>query len=360
VQDDLYTLKLRQWSTDAVEKTFFGPLDHHGQQAVELFAEYELRDGVHEAFHWLVDYMNAQRFRTPQGLDWLKLKIGSPDQNTPLAAMAQFFRLFATMWGEAVWEIVRADSSPTKFLLTDTPVTLFNPKAFPLSDACRYPNDVGLGHVGTRTLFPLGRDRLLIITHLQLVRDPWLNPLKPRVNARAFQAGYPFDLRNVQTHRELTEDEVIPINLIQKKRATRFIAAAEKDWLYPEEHASTDHWSKLDDDWFLMPNPYKVPFTTQFIAGGFKDGRPAYIRDEHGRAPGHPDYQDQNLQEREWRQHQKAKLAWALKREGRSLSRVVEFNDVEDEIMREDIAKQRSEHLARRDRRAPNRKRPYG
>jgi hypothetical protein len=262
--------------------------------------------------------------------------------------MGQFFRLFGTMWTEAVWEIVRAYSSPTKFLLTDTPVTLFNPKAFPLSDGCRYPNDVGLGHVGTRTLFPLSRDRLLIITHLQLVRDPWLNPLKPRVNARAFQAGYPFDLRGIQTHRELTEDEVIRINLILKKRATRFIAASDKDWLYPEAHAFTDHWSKLDDDWFLMPNPYKVPFSTQFIAGGFKDGRPAFIRDEHGHAPGHPDYQDQTLQQREWRQHQKAKRAWALKREGRSLSRVFEFNDVEDKIMREDIAKHHAERLTRR------------
>src|SRR5680860_865555 len=202
------------------------------------------------------------------------------------------------------------------------------------------------GHVGTRTLFPLSRDRLLIITHLQFVRDPWLNPLKPRVNARAFQAPRPLDLRAIQTHRELQQDEVIRINLVLKKRATRFVAASNKDWLYPEEQASTDHWSKLDDDWFLMPNPYKVPFTTGFSAG-WDDGR-SWASDEHGRTPGHPDYEDGRLRDREWAQHNKAKLAWARKREGRSLSQVLEFNYIEDEIMREDLAKYHEERQRHR------------
>lgn len=341
MQDDLYTIKLGQWTSDAIERGFFGPIDHDGRGAVDFFIDYSYRDGAHEACQALADYMNAQRFRTPRGLDWLMMKIRTANQNIGLEAMRRLFRLNATMWFEGVWEIVRADKSPTKFLLTDNPVTFYNPKAFPLSPGCRYPDDVGLGHVGTRTLFPLSRDRLLVITHLQLVRDPWLNPLKPRVNARAFQAPRPLDLRAVQTRRELEEDEVTRINVILKKRATRFVAASGKDSLYPEDKTSTDHWSKLDDDWFLLPNPYKVPFTTGFSIG-WNDGR-SWASDEHGRTPDHPEYEDGKLRDREWAQHNKAKIAWALKREGCSLSRVFEFDDVENKIMQDDQARHHSE-----------------
>jgi hypothetical protein len=43
---------------------------------------------------------------------------------------------------------------------------------------------------------------------------------------------------------------------------------------------------------------------------------------------------------REWASAQKAKLAWALKREGRSLARDHDdFNDTGDNIMREELAK---------------------
>jgi putative transposase len=62
-----------------------------------------------------------------------------------------------------------------------------------------------------------------------------------------------FDLRSVQTERYLTDDEVLRINFILKRRATRYIASASEDGLYPERHVSTDHWSKLDHDWFLLP-----------------------------------------------------------------------------------------------------------
>ena len=62
--------------------------------------------------------------------------------------------------------------------------------------------------------------------------------------------------------------------------------------------------------------------------------------DEYGRSPRHPEYQDKAQQDREWATAQKAKLAWAVKREGRSLARSHDdFNDVEDKIMREELAK---------------------
>jgi hypothetical protein len=43
------------------------------------------------------------------------------------------------------------------------------------------------------------------------------------------------NLLDTQFGRELEEDEVLRINYILKRRATRYIAAAEEEWLYPEK-----------------------------------------------------------------------------------------------------------------------------
>jgi hypothetical protein len=45
-QDDLYTLKLGTWSTDAIEHEFFGPIDARGQSAVGFFADYTMADAA--------------------------------------------------------------------------------------------------------------------------------------------------------------------------------------------------------------------------------------------------------------------------------------------------------------------------
>ena len=78
------------------------------------------------------------------------------------------------MWMEGVWEIVRARQSKTKFIVSDNPVTFYCKSTFP-SDWL-YPNDCNLKQIGTRTLFPLGPDSCLIITHLQLARNPKATP----------------------------------------------------------------------------------------------------------------------------------------------------------------------------------------
>jgi hypothetical protein len=128
------------------------------------------------------------------------------DQNLVLMAMRRLFHANTTMWTEGVWEVVRARQSPTKFIITDEPVTFYNPRVFPQSPSIPYPLDAELGEVGTRTIFPLGIDACLIITHTQFVRDPWRNPRRTRTNARSF-AQTLFDLRSIQTGRELKEDE---------------------------------------------------------------------------------------------------------------------------------------------------------
>ena len=146
------------------------------------------------------------------------------------------------------WEIVRATKSPTKFIVTDDPVAFYCKMVF--ESQWVYPNEMSPKQIGTPTIFPLGLDSCIIITHVQLLRDPWSTPTEMRTNARSYQSAMKH-LGNIQFGRELEEDEVLRINYILKRRAVRYIAAAEKDWLYPERHVSTTEWTKLDDDWFL-------------------------------------------------------------------------------------------------------------
>lgn len=232
-----------------------------------------------------------------------------------------------------MWEIARARKSPTKFIVTDEPVTFFNRRLFPAEDV--YPGQIDLDLVGTRTLFPLGLDSCLIITHLQLARNPRIDPIARRVNARAYETVMK-SMQDIQFGREFGEDEVLRINYILKRRATRYIAAAEEKWLYPELHGSTTNWSKLDDDWFLFPHLWKVPFTRE-ITVGYQDGS-AWASDEHGRHPGDPKYKDKELRDREWHSRIWAQREWAKKRAGRSLAHIEDFtraDRVADEMMQE-------------------------
>ena len=242
-ENDLYALKFRQRTTDAMEKTFFGEIDRRGQEAVRLFAEYGGFAKVHpDNFGILTAYVGAQRFRTPRGLDYLETKTGQADHNVILGMLGRFFQVYTTMWSEGVWEFVRARESQTKFIVSDNPVTFYNRGTFP--HLYSYPDDVELADVGTRTIFPLSLDACLIITHLELARNPHSNPHNTRTNARWFAPTMKYAL-DTQFGRELEEQEVLRINFILKKRAARYIAAADEEWLYPERHASERRWSCL-------------------------------------------------------------------------------------------------------------------
>jgi hypothetical protein len=339
--DDLYTIKLGKQTLDIVEKNFFGPIDGAAERAVAFFRQFGVREGVHAAFENLIAYMDIQRFRTPRGLDFIKTLVSTEDQNQTLYWMRQIFRFHQTMWTEGVWEIVQADNSRTKFLVTDCPVTFYNSKSFPGGSECQYPMDTPLEWTGTRTLFPLSLNRCLIISHLQLCRNPWINPKAKRANARAYQNTM-MNFLDVQTDRNLSEDEVIRINLILKQKATRYIAAADESWLYPEQAVRSTHWSKIDDDWFLFPNLYKVPFTGEMVVG-YKDGS-SWAMDEYGRTARHPNYRDKAQHQEEWALTQKAKLAWALKRDGKPTSQTDEnrFNSGYDKMMREDVERHKT------------------
>ena len=326
-------------------------VDQLGMKAVTEMAEFAGIGTLSgpDAFRNLPPYMGAQRFRTPRGLDEIR-KIFTREDLTPFAEVyvstrrftlpAEFYRMrkmqsqlahddpnqvlsvlmsvfqaYSTMWTEGVWEIVHARQSKTKFIVSDNPVTLYCKSMFP-SDWL-YPNDCNLKQIGTRTLFPLALDSCLILTHLQLARNPKATPTMHRENARYYDQTVKH-LGEIQFGRELEEDEVVRINYILKKRATRYIAAAEKEGQYPERHVSTTDWRLLDDDWFLLPNLWKISFTSEIVMGG--DGW-AWAMDEYGRHPGDPQFKNKQQHETDWVRHEVSKRQWAKKRVGKSAAR---------------------------------------
>lgn len=338
-RDDLYTVKLGSWSTDDIERRFFGAIDRRGQNAVAHFAGYGgISKPTWGAGQDLPPYMDAQKFRTPRGLDLIKQRAGNLNHTAALVQMQAKFELM-TMWMEGVWEIVHAKQSPTKFIVTDDPVTFYNKTVFP--SEWQYPNDVSLRLVGTRTLFPLGVDSCLIITHLQFVRNPWATPTEPRVNARSFQSAMKH-LGDIQFGRELEEDEVLRVNYILKRRAVRYLAAAEEEWLFPERRVSTTDWPRLDDDWFLFPHLWRVPFSREIIVG-HKDGT-ASAWDEYGRRPWDRSFQDERQAALEWKTVELAKREWARRRIGKSRAQTDErirvgrdvANKMMDDFLREE------------------------
>src|SRR5436309_1226065 len=123
-------------------------IDKFGSGALAPFANFKgIDDKVCESFQPFVRFMGAQRFRTPRGLEEIKRRFAWDDQNSTLAVLTSIFQAYATMWSEGVWEIVRARQSPTKFLVTDNPVTFYCKVM--LTSEWTHPNDPSLKQIGT-------------------------------------------------------------------------------------------------------------------------------------------------------------------------------------------------------------------
>jgi hypothetical protein len=140
--------------------------------------------------------------------------------------------------------------------------------------------------IGTQTLFPLRLDRLLVISNLQFVRNHWINGKAQRTNPRAFGDTI-FNFMSIHTSRQLNEGEVRAVNYIIKRRARKFIAAGQQDWLYPENYVKTKIWRELGGEFFLRPDPRRMGFGGSIYVG-FKDGS-SWGVDEYGRAPNEED-----------------------------------------------------------------------
>jgi len=71
--EDLYTTKLGSTVNDEVERYLFGAIDSYGASAVRAFASNDV-ETIHKLFQRFFDYLDAQKLRTPKGLDWIKSK----------------------------------------------------------------------------------------------------------------------------------------------------------------------------------------------------------------------------------------------------------------------------------------------
>lgn len=297
-EEDLYTTTFGPWFSTEIEQRFFGDIDERGRTAVEYWNDFALPNISTNAFQDLVLYMTVQKLRTPKGLANLAAESGTKSKNDVLMFLQRLQRLYGAIWAEAEWAIADASESATKLLLSDHPVTVYNQRYFPGSARCRKWRDPEPWLNGTHTIFPLSLDKLLILTNTSWVRNPYADPARERPNANPFRDGV-FKFTDVHTGRKLSEDEVREINYVIKKRAYRFVAAADEAWLHPEEHLKNPHWSRLGHGLLFMPDPRSISFSTEIIMGGYPDGRPADRWDEYGRRPGQPGFGDAKRRHRE-------------------------------------------------------------
>jgi hypothetical protein len=278
VQDDLYTTLWGGVPNVEIERFFFGQLDNDAPTALDVWANFKELDVDEPAFKNLMRYMSVQKLRTPKGLGLLAALTGSTDSNTTLMNLQYLQNLFCAIWTESIWQIADASDSPTKFIISDHPVTVYNRACPPLSKWCTGVNDPDVRMHASHTYFPLSLDKVLFFTNLSWVRNPYQNEHKMRPNPNFFRDTM-FNFTTVQIGRTLSEDEVLQINFITKRRAFRYIAAAEREWLYPEKRVSTDHWKKLGDGLLLMPEPRLV------VMGG-----ETMVRYENGHVEAYSEY----------------------------------------------------------------------
>lgn len=293
---DLYTTKFGGWLSTEIEQQFFGRLDEKARASLDYFASFAHPSADGELFQRLMLYMSIQKLRTPKGLRMLSELTRQTEKNRILHEIQRLQQLYCAVWTECVWCIADASDASVGLLVSDHPVTVYNQGCFPASRWCREYRDPDVWLSGTHTIFPLSIDKLLILTNLSWVRHPYGNPINKRPHHDPFRQTL-FKFTRIQTGRKLTTDEVQEINLIIKQRALRYVAAAEKDWLYPERTVKK-HWDQLGKSYLLMPDPRSVSFSGEVVIG-FKGGRTEFF-DPYGRKPSHQDYDSKVQHDKEW------------------------------------------------------------
>lgn len=308
-KDDLYTTRWGSIENRDIEKNFFDGVDRDGKAAVEHFSNWKFDGESAEALQSLLPYMSVQKLRTPKGLGWLRRRFRNLDHNETLIFLQEIQNIYCTIWSECVWQIADASNSNTKFIISDHPVVVYNRECFPGSTYCKGNDDPDIRNAATHTYFPLSPDKVLIFTNLSWVRDPFQNPLKLRPNPNFMRQPAMFSFLDIQVDRFLSEEEVIEINYVTKKRANRYVAAAKAEWLYPELHLRTSNWRKLGDGYLFMPDPRHVHGEGKFFVK-YESGR----RDsssEYGHKPWQEGYEDKIRQDHEWKTMEKFKAEWS-------------------------------------------------
>jgi hypothetical protein len=327
---DLYTAEFGETISTEIEKRFFGNVDTMGQKAVEYFNDFAYPwDGTHLSNEMAL-FMSVQKLRTPKALEWLKHKVSSKNKNQLLQAMIRLQQLHCAIWSEGVWLIADASESDTKFIISDHPVTVYNRACGP--QWSKRNGDPEIWRNGTHTIFPLSQNKILILTNLSWVRNPYQDEKSFRPNPNPFRSAI-FKVTEIQTLRKLSEQEVRQINFIIKSQAKQYIAAAEIDWLYPERYISKSDWPKYGHGYLLMPDPRPVHLGGTIMWGGGPG--PGGAMDEYGRRPWESGF------ERERKGHKESDTLYRFKgefsrlfgpyRRGRSCNSIVNIDNEKDD-----------------------------
>lgn len=283
--EDLYTMRLGGIESRELERAFFGEVDTRGKHAVEFFSTFD-HDSIDEnALQDVMLYMSTQKLRTPKGLDWLVAQSGARNRTDVLDRLERLRSLYGAIWAECVWQLADASDSPTKFIVSDHPVTVYNRACAPGNPLwCKGADDPDIRLLGTHTIFPLSPERVLFLTNHAWACNPHRTPTKMRANPRLFR-GAMFNFMDIQARRILTESEVQQVNYIIKRRAYRYVAAGREEWLYPEEHVKAP-WRSFGEEHLLMPDPRSLISGSEIMVG-YADGSTASL-DSVGRLPEDP------------------------------------------------------------------------
>lgn len=277
-QTDLYTTFFGPFYNDEIERKLFGQIDNSGSHAVRAYIDGDARR-MHDNFQNLFLYMDAQKIRTPKGLDYIQSNYPNLNQLELMIEMQAIRNLHCTLWSESVREIVSAENSEVKFIVSDHPVTIYNHACPPDSTYCSYPSDPDISLKGSQTIYPLDKEHLLILTNLEYAKNPdAANPLEQRTNPTKMRQGLTRTDTFIRT-RTLNADDVIKINHIIKSRANKYIGAGVDEWLYPEKKVSST-WSELRNV-LLPPSDQTFRFGGEIYVG-YEDGT-TYYQDAFGR-----------------------------------------------------------------------------
>lgn len=276
-QTDLYSTFFGAIVNDEIERKLFGDIDTTGARAVRAFAAGDPSE-CHQNFQNLFEYIDIQKLRTPKGLAWLRAQYPALSQNELMMEMQAIRMMHCTIWTEGVREIVSAADSGVKFIVSDHPVTVFNPAAPPGSAICKFPGDPGIELKGTQTIFPLDRDHCLILTNLEYAKDSRDAPLSKRTFPRRFRSSMVRTDGFIRS-RKLSADEVGQINRVIRSRAHRFVAAGRKEWL-PEPVTDPREWKRLGE--ILLPPKGGLHHFGGELFAKFESGEVHY-QDAYGR-----------------------------------------------------------------------------
>lgn len=287
VEEDLYSTFFGPLVNDEIERQLFGDIDRRGANAITAFSADDQGEW-HDHFMDLFDFLDIQKLRTPKGLAWLRQQFPEIDrvhkvlpgiaQNQLMEEMQSIRQLNITTWTTGVREIVSAERSATKFIVSDHPITVYNHAIPPTDPRNSYPNDPSTALKGSQTIYPLGPDHCLILTNLEYAKDPYVDAVAKRTFARSFRNTMVSTIEFIKS-RHLTEDQVEDVNYVIKARARRYIAGGKREWLNPHK-VVTKSWADLRTT-FLPPSNELYRFGGEMFAS-YNDGHVHY-QDEFGR-----------------------------------------------------------------------------